>query len=57
MLIEGKNKDLPVVITLHGGPGTPIPFSVGCRVIPNTGHLPGVEMMETLLAVLSELAY
>ncbi|MEE1517664.1 MAG: hypothetical protein UF228_08710 [Lachnospiraceae bacterium] len=31
VLIEGKNKDLPVVITLHGGPGTPIPFSVGCR--------------------------
>ncbi|MBO5378057.1 MAG: alpha/beta fold hydrolase [Ruminiclostridium sp.] len=31
VLIEGKNKELPVVITLHGGPGTPIPFSVGCR--------------------------
>ena len=31
VLIEGKQKDLPVVITLHGGPGTPIPFSVGCR--------------------------
>ncbi len=31
VLIEGKNKDLPVVITLHGGPGTPVPFSVGCR--------------------------
>ena len=31
VLIEGKTKDLPVVITLHGGPGTPIPFSVGCR--------------------------
>lgn len=31
VLIEGKRKDLPVVITLHGGPGTPIPFSVGCR--------------------------
>lgn len=31
VLIEGKNKKLPVVITLHGGPGTPIPFSVGCR--------------------------
>lgn len=30
-LIEGKSKELPVVITLHGGPGTPIPFSVGCR--------------------------
>lgn len=31
VLIEGKRKDLPIVITLHGGPGTPIPFSVGCR--------------------------
>ena len=31
MLIEGKSKDNPIVITLHGGPGTPIPFSVGCR--------------------------
>lgn len=31
VLIEGKNKDNPIVITLHGGPGTPIPFSVGCR--------------------------
>lgn len=31
VLIEGKRKELPVVITLHGGPGSPIPFSVGCR--------------------------
>lgn len=31
ILIEGKSSTLPVVITLHGGPGTPIPFSVGCR--------------------------
>ena len=31
VLIEGKNKDLPIVINLHGGPGTPIPFSAGCR--------------------------
>lgn len=31
VLIEGKYRDLPVVITLHGGPGTPIPFCVGCR--------------------------
>ena len=22
---------MPIIITLHGGPGTPIPFSVGCR--------------------------
>ncbi|MDE6441431.1 MAG: alpha/beta fold hydrolase, partial [Clostridia bacterium] len=31
VLIEGKSKDLPVVICLHGGPGSPVPFSVGCR--------------------------
>ncbi len=29
--IEGKSKDLPVIVCLHGGPGSPIPFSVGCR--------------------------
>lgn len=29
--IEGKLKTLPVVLCLHGGPGSPIPFSVGCR--------------------------
>lgn len=31
VLIEGKSKNLPVVICLHGGPGSPVPFSVGCR--------------------------
>lgn len=31
VMIEGKEKSLPVVLALHGGPGTPIPFSVGCR--------------------------
>lgn len=31
VLIEGKRKNYPIIITLHGGPGTPIPFSVGCR--------------------------
>ena len=29
--IEGKSRTLPVVLCLHGGPGSPIPFSVGCR--------------------------
>ena len=31
ILIEGKSKSLPVVMMLHGGPGSPVPFSVGCR--------------------------
>lgn len=31
VLIEGKHKELPIVLCLHGGPGMPIPFSVGCR--------------------------
>lgn len=31
VLIEGKYENLPVVITLHGGPGSPIPFCVGAR--------------------------
>lgn len=31
IMIERKSKELPIVVTLHGGPGTPIPFSVGCR--------------------------
>lgn len=31
VLIEGKRRDLPIIINLHGGPGTPIPFSAGCR--------------------------
>ena len=31
VVLEGKRKDLPIVIFLHGGPGTPIPFNAGCR--------------------------
>lgn len=31
VLIEGKKKDLPVIVFLHGGPGSPIPFCAGCR--------------------------
>ncbi len=29
--IEGWKRELPVVICLHGGPGSPVPFSVGAR--------------------------
>ncbi len=31
VLIEGKYKESPIVIFLHGGPGFPIPFCEGCR--------------------------
>lgn len=31
VLVEGKSKDLPVVIYLHGGPGIPMPYNVGSR--------------------------
>lgn len=31
VLIKGKSKDNPIVIFLHGGPGSPIPFCAGCR--------------------------
>lgn len=29
--VEGRRRNLPVVICLHGGPGSPVPFSVGAR--------------------------
>lgn len=31
VLLDGKAKDLPIVVTLHGGPGSPIPFCAGGR--------------------------
>lgn len=31
VLIEGKRKSNPIILVLHGGPGSPIPFGVGCR--------------------------
>lgn len=31
IMLDGKSRGNPIVICLHGGPGSPIPFSVGCR--------------------------
>ncbi len=31
IMLDGKSANNTVVICLHGGPGTPVPFSVGCR--------------------------
>ena len=31
VLLEGKKKTAPLILILHGGPGSAIPFSVGCR--------------------------
>lgn len=31
VLVEGKKRTNPIVIFLHGGPGSPIPFCEGCR--------------------------
>lgn len=31
VLIEGRKRDLPITVFLHGGPGSPIPFCAGCR--------------------------
>lgn len=31
VLLEGKKKSAPLLLILHGGPGSAIPFSVGCR--------------------------
>lgn len=44
IMLEGKRKSNPVVVCLHGGPGTPIPFNVGCR-----GMFPEVTERVTLV--------
>jgi len=31
VLIEGRKKELPILLVLHGGPGTPIPMCAGGR--------------------------
>ncbi len=31
VLVEGKQKELPILIMVHGGPGFPVPFNEGCR--------------------------
>lgn len=31
VLLEGKNRTAPIIIYLHGGPGSPIPFCAGSR--------------------------
>lgn len=31
VLLEGKHKTAPVILYLHGGPGSPLPFCAGCR--------------------------
>ena len=31
VLLEGKSRSAPIIIYLHGGPGSPIPFCAGSR--------------------------
>ena len=43
-MIEGAKKSNPMVIFLHGGPGAPIPFGVGCR-----GMFPEITKQVTMV--------
>ncbi len=44
IMLDGRRKSNPVVICLHGGPGSPVPFSVGCR-----GLFPDITEKYTLV--------
>lgn len=44
VMIDGKKKENPILIFLHGGPGTPIPFCEGCR-----GMFPDLTKKVTLV--------
>ena len=44
VMIDGRYRNNPIVICLHGGPGTPIPFNVGSR-----GLFPEVTEQLTLV--------
>lgn len=44
IMLDGKSRSNPVVICLHGGPGSPVPFSVGCR-----GMFPDITEKFTLV--------
>lgn len=44
VLIEGKSASNPMVIFLHGGPGSPLPFCAGCR-----GMFPEVTARATMV--------
>ena len=44
IMLDGKSRSNPVVICLHGGPGSPIPFCVGSR-----GMFPDITEKYTLV--------
>jgi len=44
IMLDGRYRSNPIVICLHGGPGSPVPFSVGCR-----GLFPDITEKYTLV--------